>query len=312
MASRRDSYILLKDGLGGRRKLSRRAKRDMFSFLLFVAPNFILLGIFVFWPILYSLFLSFFKWNMISPNKTFIGFANYENLFADPVFWQVTRNTLILAVATVVIKLSISLGLSLALNTEVRGKNVYRAIIFSPTFTTSVAVAMVWSWIFNPNFGLLKVFISPLGLRAPDWIYEVNFSLPAVIIVLIWSGIGYDMVLFLAGLKNISREIYDAALVDGVSPWQNFIYITFPMLSPTTFFLTITSFIGALKAFDIIAIMTDGGPLNSSNVFVLYLYQNAFQWFKTGYASALALILFILIMVITLVQNRLSSRWVHY
>jgi ABC-type sugar transport system permease subunit len=284
----------------------------MFTFLLFVAPNFILLGLFVFWPIFYSLILSFFKWNMISPRKTFIGLQNYQSLFNDPVFWQVTKNTMILAIATVIIKLSISLALALEMNTDIRGKSFYRAIIFSPTFTTSVAVAMVWTWIFDPYFGLMKVFITPLGLRAPDWIYEINFSLPAVIIVLIWSGIGYDMVLFLAGLKNIPREIYDAALVDGVSPWQNFIYITFPLLSPTTFFLTITSFIGALKAFDIISIMTDGGPLNSSNVFVLYLYQNAFQWFKTGFASALALILFVLIMVITLVQNRLSKRWVHY
>ncbi len=246
------------------------------------------------------------------PKKTFIGFANYENLFHDPVFWQVTKNTLILSLVVVVVKLAISLSLSLSLNTDLKGRNLYRAIIFSPTFTTSVAVAMVWSWIFHPTFGLFKLFIAPFGLKAPDWLYDVTYSLPAVMIVLIWVGIGYDMVLFLAGLKNIPIEIYDAALVDGVSPFQNFIYITFPLLSPTTFFLTITSFIGTLKAFDIIAIMTDGGPLNSSNVFVLYLYQNAFRWFKSGYASALALILFILIMVITLIQNRLSKRWVHY
>ncbi|NCB02798.1 MAG: sugar ABC transporter permease [Spirochaetia bacterium] len=295
-----------------RRKLSIRARRDMFSFFLFVAPNFILLILFVFWPIIYSFYLSFFKWNMIAPKKTFIGFTNYENLFQDPVFWQVARNTLILSLVVVVVKLAISLSLSLSLNSELRGKNFYRAIIFSPTFTTSVAVAMVWSWIFHPTFGLFKLFIAPLGFKAPDWLYDTHYSLPAVIIVLIWVGIGYDMVLFLAGLKNIPLEIYDAALVDGVSPIQNFIYITFPLLSPTTFFLTITSFIGALKAFDIIAIMTDGGPLNSSNVFVLYLYQNAFRWFKTGYASALALVLFILIMVVTLIQNRLSKRWVHY
>ncbi len=286
----------------------------MLTFLLFVAPNFILLGVFVFWPILYSLILSFFKWNMIAPKKTFIGLQNYQTLFTDQVFWQVTRNTLILAFATVVIKLAISLALALSLEmkSNIRGKSIYRAIIFSPTFTTSVAVAMVWSWIFDPHFGLLKAFISPLGFRAPDWLWETEYSLPAVIIVLIWSGIGYDMVLFLAGLKNIPKEIYDAALVDGVNPWQKFLYITLPLLSPTTFFLTITSVIGALKAFDIIAIMTDGGPLNSSNVYVYYLYQNAFQWFKTGFASTLALILFFLIMVITLVQNRLSQRWVHY
>ncbi|HKM05527.1 MAG TPA: sugar ABC transporter permease, partial [Sphaerochaeta sp.] len=205
-----------------------------------------------------------------------------------------------------------ALILALQLNRKPKGGALYRAIIFSPTFTTSVAVAMVWTWIFEPTFGLFRLVFKAFGLASPNWLFNANWSLPAVIIVLIWSRMGYDMVLFLAGLKNISEEIYDAALVDGVNSWQNFLYITFPLLSPTTFFLTITSFIGALKAFDIISIMTDGGPMNSSNVYVLYLYQNAFKWFKTGYASAIALVLFILILVITLIQNKLSSRWVHY
>jgi len=293
-------------------RMSRRTRRDMFAFIGFTAPNFILLGIFVFWPIIYSLYLSFFKWNMISPRKTFLGLGNYQALANDPVFWQVTRNTLILALATVVIKLALALVLALQLNRKPKGGGIYRAIIFSPTFTTSVAVAMVWTWIFEPTFGLFRLVFQAFGVASPNWIYNVNWSLPAVIIVLIWSGVGYDMVLFLAGLKNISEEIYDAALVDGVNPIQNFFYITFPLLSPTTFFLTVTSFIGALKAFDIISIMTDGGPMNSSNVFVLYLYQNAFRWFKTGYASTIAVILFLLIMVITLIQNNLSKRWVHY
>lgn len=292
--------------------MSRRTRRDMFAFIGFTAPNFLLLGVFVFWPIIYSLYLSFFKWNMISPRKTFLGFTNYLNLFKDPVFWQVTRNTLILALCTVVIKLALALVLALQLNRKPKGGGIYRAIIFSPTFTTSVAVAMVWTWIFEPTFGLFRLVFQAFGVASPNWLYNVNWSLPAVIIVLIWSRLGYDMVLFLAGLKNISEEIYDAALVDGVNPIQNFIYITFPLLSPTTFFLTVTSFIGALKAFDIISIMTDGGPMNSSNVFVLYLYQNAFQWFKTGYASAIAVILFTIIMIVTLIQNRLSKRWVHY
>ena len=136
--------------------------------------------------------------------------------------------------------------------------------------------------------------------------------MPAIIIVVIWSGVGYDMVIFLAGLTNISQEYYDAAQVDGATPWQCFWRITVPLLSPTTFFLTSVSVIGALKAFDIVAIMTEGGPLNSTNVIVYYIYQNAFQWFKTGYASALAVVLFAIIMIITLAQTRLSKRWVHY
>ncbi len=289
-----------------------REKRDFHAFVGFTAPTFILLGIFIFWPIFYSFYLSLFKWNMISPKKTFLGFQNYQDMFGDPVFWLVVKNTLLMAFFTVIVKMAISLYLATQLNKKVKGSSVYRAIIFSPTFTANVAIAMVWAWIFEPTFGLLRVVLKPLGFPMIDWIHSTSHSLPAVIIVLIWSGIGYDMVLFLAALKNISLEIYDAALVDGANTYQIFWRITFPLVSPTTFFLLITGFINVLKAFDIVRIMTEGGPLNSSNVVVHFLYQNAFQWFRTGYASALALILFVFIMFITLIQNRLSKRWVHY
>lgn len=292
--------------------MKRNEQRDFFTFLVFTAPNFILLGVFVFWPILYSLYLSFFKWNMISPRKTFIGLENYTSLASDPVFWQVTQNTLVLTVVTVSCTLAIALFLALQLYKKPCGAGVYQAIIFSPTFTTSVAVAMVWSWLFDPYYGLLRYVFRLFGKSSPDWLLDVHWSLPAVIIVLVWSGVGYAMVIFLAGLKNIPQDIRDAARVDGVSPLQNFLYIQFPLLSPTSFFLVITSIIGALKSFDIVSIMTGGGPLNSSNVHVLYLYQNAFQWFKAGYASTLALILFLIIMALTLVQMKLSKKWVHY
>jgi len=311
VSKRQLKTALKEEGLTTRR-MTARMKRDMWAFIGFTAPTFFLLAVFIFWPIFYSLFLSLFKWNMISPKKTFIGLQNYRDMFNDPVFWLVTKNTLILAFYTVVVKMAISLFLAVQLNKNVKGSRLYRAIIFSPTFTTNVAIAMVWTWIFEPTYGLLRVFTRPLGLPMIDWIHSQAHSLPAVITVLIWSGIGYDMVLFLAALKNIPVEIHDAALVDGASPMQYFWHICFPLISPTTFFLTITGFINALKAFDIARIMTEGGPLNSSNVIVHFLYQNAFQWFRTGYASALALVLFVIIMIITLVQNRLSKRWVHY
>lgn len=293
-------------------KMSRREKRDMWAFIGFTAPTFILLAIFIFWPIFYSLYLSLFKWNMIAPRKTFLGLQNYQDMFKDSVFWLVSKNTLLMAFYTVVVKMGIALYLATQMNKKIKGRSLYRAIIFSPTFTANVAIAMVWAWIFEPTFGLLRVVLRPLGFPMIDWIHSTSHSLGAVIIVLVWSGIGYDMVLFLAALKNIPLEIYDAALVDGASPLQTFWHITFPLISPTTFFLSITGFINVLKAFDIVRIMTEGGPLNSSNVVVHFLYQNAFQWFRTGYASALALVLFVFIMIITLIQNRLSKRWVHY
>jgi sn-glycerol 3-phosphate transport system permease protein len=295
-----------------RGRLSRRGRRDALVFLAFVAPNFVLLGVFTFWPVFYSLYLSLLKWNMVAKTRPFVGLANYAAMATDPVFWLVLRNTLLLAAGTVFIKLALALALAVALNRRMAGRALYRAIIFSPTFTTSVAVAMVWSWILDPNFGLLRVFLNAVGLASPNWLGDVHWALPAVMIVTIWSGLGYDMVIFLAGLQGIPAELYDAARVDGAGPLGVFRRITFPLLSPTTFFLLVISIVGALRAFDVVAVMTGGGPLNSSNVYVLYLYQNAFKWFRAGYASALALVLFVLILLITVAQMRLSKKWVHY
>jgi len=293
-------------------RLGRRRRREYLSFLAFVAPNFILLSVFTFWPLIYSFFLSFRKWNMIAPTKEFVGLSNYGKMIADSVYWQVSRNTLYLAGGAVFIKLVLALALALLLNQRLGGRAVYRAIIFSPTFTTSVAVAMVWSWIFDPFYGLLRVPLNLLGLASPRWLSDIRWTIPAIIIVTIWQGLGYDMVIFLAGLQSIPTDLYEAARVDGATGWRLFRNITFPLLSPTTFFLVITSTIGAMKAFDIVAVMTGGGPMNSSNVYVYYLYQNAFRWFKSGYASAMAVVLFLVILMITLVQVRLSRRWVHY
>jgi sn-glycerol 3-phosphate transport system permease protein len=295
-----------------RHGLSRRGRRDALVFLAFVAPNFVLLAVFTFWPVFYSLYLSFLKWNMVARTKPFVGLANYQAMAADPVFWLVLRNTFLLAAGTVFIKLALALALAVALNRKLAGRALYRAVIFSPTFTTSVAVAMVWSWILDPNYGLLRLFLNAVGLASPNWLGDVHWALSAVMIVTIWSGLGYDMVIFLAGLQGIPAELYDAARVDGAGPLDVFARITFPLLSPTTFFLLVISVIGALRAFDVVAVMTDGGPLNSSNVYVLYLYQNAFKWFRAGYASALALVLFVLILLITVAQMRLSKKWVHY
>jgi ABC-type sugar transport system permease subunit len=291
--------------------MSPRRRRDYLTFLAFIAPNFILFGVFTFWPFVYSFVLSLTKWNMIGTAK-FVQLENYEKMLNDPVFWLVLKNTVFLALGVVIVKLILALALALLLNQRLAGRSLYRAIVFSPTFTTSVAVAMVWTWIFDPFYGVLRVPLSWFGLPSPEWLSDVNWSLPAIIIVSIWSGLGYDMVIFLAGLQGVPREYYEAARVDGASNWQVFRSITFPLLSPTTFFLTITAIISAFKTFDIVSVMTGGGPLNSSNVYIHYVYQNAFKWFKMGYASALAVVFFIMILIITLIQFRISRRWVYY
>jgi ABC-type sugar transport system permease subunit len=296
----------------GLAKIPPRRRREYITFLAFIAPNFILFIVFIFWPLVYSFYLGFMKWNMISPIKEFVGFDNYIKMFNDPVLWQASRNTLYLAAGTVFVKLALALVLALLLNQRLAGRSIYRAIIFSPTFTTSVAVAMVWAWIFDPFYGLLRVPLNLVGLASPRWLSDVLWTMPAIIIVAIWNGLGYDMVIFLAGLQGIPIDLYEAARVDGASGWKLFRNITFPLLSPTTFFLMVTSIIGAFKTFDIVAVMTAGGPMNSSNVYIHYLYQNAFRWFKVGFASAQAVIFFIVILAITLFQVKLSRRWVHY
>ena len=292
--------------------LSSRRRREYLTFLGFIAPNFILFAVFTFWPLVYSFLLSFKKWNMISRVKDLVGLANYARMIGDDVFWQVSGNTLYLAGGTVFIKLALALVLALLLNQRLAGRTVYRAIIFSPTFTTSVAIAMVWSWIFDPFYGLLRVPINLVGLTSPGWLSDIHWTMPAIIIVSIWNGLGYDMVIFLAGLQGIPTDLYEAARVDGASGWRLFRHITFPLLSPTTYFLVVTSIVGSLKTFDIVSVMTGGGPMNSSNVYAYYLYQTAFKSFKAGYASAQAVVLFLVILAITLAQVRLSRRWVHY
>ncbi len=309
MSSKLVSLVNRVPKLGG---VSVRRRREYFTFLGFIAPNFILFAVFIFWPLVYSFYLSFTKWNMISPTKEFVGLDNFMKMLQDPVLLLASRNTLYLAAGTVFVKLALALGLALLLNQRLAGRSVYRAIIFSPTFTTSVAVAMVWAWIFDPFYGLLRVPLNLVGLASPRWLSDILWTMPAIIIVAIWNGLGYDMVIFLAGLQGIPVDLYEAAKVDGASGWQLFRNITLPLLSPTTFFLMVTSIVGAFKTFDIVSVMTGGGPMNSSNVYIYYLYQNAFQWFKVGYASAQAVIFFVVIMAITLLQVRFSRRWVHY
>lgn len=287
-------------------------RREHLIFLLFIAPNFVLFAVFTFWPLVYSLGLSFTRWNMIAPRPTIIGLDNYANLLKDDIFWLALRNTVMIAFGVVFVKLAIALGLAMVLNRPLAGRSLYRAIIFSPTFTSSVAIAMVWTWIFDPFYGLLRVPFELAGFSSPNWLSDIQWTVPSLVIVSIWQGIGYDMVIFLAGLQSVPRELYDAAKVDGATGWNLFRHITLPMISPTTFFLVITSIIGSFKIFDLVSVMTQGGPMNSSNVIIYYLYQNGFKFFRMGYASSIAIVFFVIVLLITIFQERLSKRWVHY
>jgi ABC-type sugar transport system permease subunit len=291
---------------------SKLRRKETLTFWAFIGPNLFLFGVFTFWPLIASGSWSFTKWDLISPTKTWVGLENYRRMLDDPVLWRVVRNTLWMGASAIIIRTPLALILAVLLNRRLFGSQFFRAVIFSPRFTNRVAIAMIWAWIFDGHYGLLRAPLEMLGLKSPDWLLSMTWSLPAVIIVLTWGGLGYSMVIFLAGLQSIPRVLYEAAKVDGASEWVLFSRITLPMVSPTTFFVMITSVISSLQVFAIPDVLTDGGPLWSSGTYLLYLYDNAFNWFRVGYGSALAVVLFLFILLITFVQNRLSKSWVHY
>ncbi|MGI8747043.1 MAG: carbohydrate ABC transporter permease [Deinococcus sp.] len=292
---------------------SRMARAEARSAWLFLAPSLLLFLVFVLLPVLAAFGISFTRWDLFTPPH-FAGFQNYADLILrDKLFHKVLGNTLFYVVGTVPIQLLLALGIALLLNREVWGQTALRVIYFLPVVSSTVAVALIWSWIFNSNFGVLNVLLGALGVSDPPaWLNSSRYALPALVIVAIWQGLGYSMVLFLAGLQGIPGEVYEAGKIDGALGWRKHRYLTLPLLSPTTFFVTIVSLIGSFQVFDLAFVMTQGGPANATNTIVYYVYQNAFQFYRMGYASAAAMILFAVILTLTLIQYRLQARWVHY
>ncbi len=279
---------------------------------LFVAPQMIGLIAFILGPVIASFVISLTEWDAAGGDIQWRGFANYTRYLQDePIFWKVFGNTLYFAAASVPLAIVLALIAALALNRPMRAVGIHRALFFAPTVTSSVAIGMLFAWLFNPDFGPINVFLSMVGVTGPRWLADPSWAMPGVVVVAVWHGIGYNLVIFLAGLKNIPRELYEAARVDGASDFQRFLHITLPLLSPTTFFITVVSIIGSFKVFDLVWIMTGGGPVNATNVLLILMYQVGFQYFRLGEAAAIAWMLFLLILAVTLAQFRVS-RWVHY
>lgn len=297
---------------GSRSALIRRwFGRDAGWGYLFVAPQIVGLLVFVVGPVAASLLMGFLDINMVTMDYRWVGLGNYEALLADRTFRMAVVNTLYFTAVSVPLNIVISLLVALALSQGVRFENGYRALYFMPTVTSSVVIAVVWGWLLNPEFGLVNQVLSLLGIHGPGWIGSMEWAMPSVILVAVWHGVGYNMVIFLAGLKNISRELYEAAKVDGASALQRFRFVTVPMVSPTTFFILIMAVIGSFQVFNIVFMMTRGGPADSTQVLLLRMYQVGFQFLKLGQAAAISWILFALILAATLLQFR-GSRWVHY
>ncbi|NLG98560.1 MAG: sugar ABC transporter permease [Chloroflexi bacterium] len=283
------------------------AKREAIWGYILAAP--MLLGVLIFFylPLGASLLIGFTKWDVLTAPE-WVGLNNYINLFREPLFYKTVWNTTRYALMVVPAGLVVSLTMALALNKHIRFRSVYRLIYFLPVLTIPVAIALVWQWIYNPQYGL---FAQMFGIKV-QWLTDMKMAMPALAIMAIWMGSGYGMVIFLAGLQNIPQMYYEAAKVDGANAWQQFIHITLPLLTPTIFFNLLTSLISAFQTFDIVYIMTQGGPLNTTRTMVYTIWEDAFHYFRMGSATAQAWILFAIILVISLLQFRSQKRWVHY
>jgi multiple sugar transport system permease protein len=272
-------------------------------------PSLLGVGIFTLIPVLASFGLSFAQWNLLSPPK-WVGLANYAALMSEPLFWKVLGNTFVYAFSVVLFEVPIALALAIALNQQGWVVKIFRTVFFLPVVTSMIAIALVWNWIYDPQYGLLNAALGTLGIKPISWLFTTEWALPALIVMGIWKNVGYSMVIFLAGLQNIPDELYEAASLDGANPWQQFLNVTLPMVSPTLFFVTTMSTITAFQIFDSVYMMTQGGPENSTNVAVYWLYQNAFEFFQVGRASAMAYVLFAIILTLTLIQWSLRKKWV--
>ena len=261
---------------------------------------------FIIIPVICSFGLSFCNWDLITPIE-FAGFDNYREIFTEPLFYKIFLNTMVFAVSTSVFGVIIPLILAVILNNKIRGSEFYKTAYFLPFITPMIVIGVVWQWIFDPNIGILN---NLLQIHI-NWLYDTRFAMPALIIVSVWKLIGYNMIIFLSSLSTINQSLFEAAKIDGASPVQTFKSVTVPLMSPTIFFVVIITAISSFQIFDLIYLMTQGGPLDSTNVLVYAIYKNAFEYFNVGKASAIAYVLFVVILVLTLIQWNLRKKLVY-
>jgi multiple sugar transport system permease protein len=294
------------------RRLGRGANRDGPWAVLFLAPSVILFAVFMVYPIVFGLYMSFQDWKVLTPAE-WVGFGNYIDFFRDPLTPTLLWNSLFYIVGATVPLIALALLCAVLLNKVVRARYVWRGIYFLPLVTSPVAAAAVWKWLYAKDQGLINFGLTQIGLPRIDWLYDTRWAMPAVIVMTVWKLLPFNTILYLAGLQEIPGHLYDAAEVDGASAWRKFRDITVPMVTPTTFFVLVITLLNLLfGGFDIINVMTQGGPLDSTNIFIYNIYQNAFQFFRMGYASAQAYVLFVVVFLLTVLNWRLQKRWVHY
>ncbi|WP_329477075.1 sugar ABC transporter permease [Kribbella sp. NBC_01484] len=311
-----NAVLLKPPDVDGRRPARKRVKvkpkRQNLAGWLFVGP--VIAGVLFFQlaPVAASLVVSLTNWSGLNAPK-FLGLENYKELFtADDTFWPSLKNTVIFTVVVVVLTIFIGLGLAVLCNQKVKGIGIFRTLYYSPAVTNVVAIGFVWFWLYNPDNGLFNSTLKTIGIDGPAWLSDTRTALIAVIIVALWQGVGYPMVILLAGLQSIDQSLIEAATVDGASAWRRFWSVMFPLLTPSLFFLTITQFITSFQVFGIIYVMTSGGPNNATSVFIFQIYEAAFGHGRLGYASAMGWVLFVIVGVVTAIQWKMEKRWVHY
>lgn len=290
---------------------TRLIRRQTLLGYALILPSMAFFFIFYIYPVAYSCYLSFFAWDMLKP-KQFIALRNYQDLLGAEEFREVLGNTLAYSLGVVGLAMGLGLLLALLLNNRTKLSSLFQACIFTSYIVSWVAVSLLWIWMLDPQYGLVNYLGSFLGMSPVDWLGNHSLALWTLVGVTVWKVIGYPMIIFLAGLQSISQDYYEAASLDGAGTWHRFRYITWPLLTPTTVFLFITLTIATFQGFDIVNIMTQGGPVHATSIYVFYIYEQAFHYFRIGRASAAVMICFSLILALTYAQHRLFRRKVHY
>lgn len=292
----------------GKSKAAHKLRRkNTLTALSFIAPNFIGFFLFTLIPVIFSLILAFMKWDSFGTPE-FVGLKNFSKMLNDDTFWISLKNTFLYTIGVVPLTLICSLGLAILLNKKIRGMKFFRTAFFFPYVTSLVAIAVVWNMLFHPTMGPINQFLKLFIENPPGWTSSSDWALTAIVIVSVWRGMGYYMILYLAGLQSVPKELYEAASMDGAGKWKQFLNVTVPSLRSTTFFVTIMLVINCFKIFDLVQVMTAGGPGRATNVLVYQIYNEAFVKFNFGYASAIAMVLFVIVLSITVIQFKWNQR----
>jgi multiple sugar transport system permease protein/sn-glycerol 3-phosphate transport system permease protein len=277
-------------------------------FLGLVSLNVALLTVFIFYPLGKGIELSLYQWDFISPVQTFVGAKNYVRMWSDRTFWQVMQNTFFYTFFSVICTILCAFGLALLLSLPLRGRNFVRGLVFLPTLLSGAAIALVFNYILDGRYGLLQNFLSMVGLKSPEWYTNPQWAMVSIIMTVVWKQSGYGAVILIAGMQNIDHTLYEAASIDGAGRWGKLWNVTIPSLAPMLLFVTVTGILGAFQSFEIIRVMTNGGPINATNILVYNLYERGFVAFEAGPAGVLTVVIFVIMLAVTLLQLKIGEK----